>query len=262
VDGFLTRPIVVNPTQFDSYDENQDFAGFYGTNKSRAGETVDLYYLHYLNATAAQGPNGLYFETAGGRWQGSRGSFLWEFEGAYQFGKNSNDSAHSAGFLVCGLGHKFDHCWNPTLWVYYDWASGGNVLGARQGFDHLFPLGHKYNGFMDLYARSNLETPNVLFTFQPREKLQVLMWYYYFFLENKNDTPYNITMSPFNPGNAPVSASLGHEIDLTLQWTLTPRMDVLFGYSHFFAGDYYRLTPGVPYRDDADFFYTQFTVNF
>jgi hypothetical protein len=42
-------------------------------------------------------------------------------------------------------------------------------------------------------------------------------------------------------------------------------MDLLFGYSHFFAGDYYTQTtlpPGVTFQGDADFFYTQFHWNF
>lgn len=262
IDTFFTRPVVVDPHNFDSPDENQDFAGTYSSYKGRKNETMDLYYLHYRNGNASQGPNGLYFETVGGRWQGSSGNFVWEFEGGYQFGKNRDDSNHDAGFLVGGLGRKFDHSWKPTLWTYYDWTSGGNVLGGRQGFDQLFPLSHRYFGFMDFYARSNIESPSVLFTCQPREKVQLLVWYHYFFLQTKNDTPYNVNMTPFNPANAPVSASLGQEIDTTLQWSITPRTDLLFGYSHFFAGDYYRLTPGVPYRGDADFFYTQFTVNF
>jgi hypothetical protein len=262
IDAFLTHPIVPDPNNFDTGDENQDFCGLFTTYKGRTNETVDFYYLHYRNDNAPQGPNGLYFETIGSRWQGTMDQFLWDFEGGYQFGKNRDDSNHDAGFMVAGLGRKIDHCWKPTLWLYYDWSSGGNLLAGRQGFDHLFPLGHRYHGFMDLYARSNIEAPNLLLTFQPREKLQALIWYHYFFLENKNDTPYNITMTAFNPTNAPASASLGHEIDTTLQWNITPRVDLLFGYSHFFAGNYYKLTPGVPYRSDADFFYTQFTVNF
>jgi hypothetical protein len=39
-------------------------------------------------------------------------------------------------------------------------------------------------------------------------------------------------------------------------------MDIQFGYSHFFSGQYYKLTPGVPFRGDADFFYTQGQWNF
>ena len=262
LDVFFTHPVVVDIHNFDSADSNQDFSGAFATYKGRTNETIDLYYIHYRNGNASQGPNGLYFETIGSRWQGSVDRFLWDFEGGYQFGKNRDDSNHDAGFMVAGLGRKIDHCWNPVLWFYYDWSSGGDVRGERQGFDHLFPLGHRYHGWMDFYARSNIEAPNMLLTFQPREKLQVQLWWHYFFLENKNDTPYNLNMTPFNPGNTPAAAGLGHEIDTTLQWNITPRTDILFGYSHFFAGDYYKLTPGVPFRGDADFFYTQYTVNF
>ena len=57
-------------------------------------------------------------------------------------------------------------------------------------------------------------------------------------------------MTPFNPGNAPASRDLGHEIDLLATISLTPRMDVLLGYSHFFSGDYYRAhaRPALPRR--------------
>jgi hypothetical protein len=69
-------------------------------------------------------------------------------------------------------------------------------------------------------------------------------------------------MTPYNPANAPASADLGYEFDSTLTYALNARTSILFGYSHFFAGDYYALTPGVAYRGDADFFYTQATFNF
>ncbi len=36
----------------------------------------------------------------------------------------------------------------------------------------------------------------------------------------------------------------------------------MLGYSHFWAGDYYKTTPGLPYRNDANFFYTQYQFNF
>jgi hypothetical protein len=146
--------------------------------------------------------------------------------------------------------------------AYYDWANGTDDRGAGNGFNQLFPLAHKYLGFMDLFGRSNIESPNVQLTMQPHEKLKVLVWYYYFFLQNGNDAPYSVVMSPFNPANAPASRDLGHEIDLLFTYSLTPRIELLFGYSHFFAGDYYKLTPGVPYDGDADFFYTHFLVNF
>ena len=92
--------------------------------------------------------------------------------------------------------------------------------------------------------------------------MKVLFWYYYLFLENRNDTPYSVAMTPFNPANAPASADLGHEIDAIVTYTINPRTSILFGYSHFFTGRYYKLTPGLPFRRDTDFLYTQLTFNF
>jgi hypothetical protein len=97
-------------------------------------------------------------------------------EGAYQFGTTTQGTDHAAGFAMAGLGHTWaDSPWSPTLTAYYDWASGGNLQGGRRGFDHLFPLAHKYLGFMDLFGRSNINTPNVLLTMKPNDKCQVLL---------------------------------------------------------------------------------------
>jgi hypothetical protein len=258
VDSFYTRPVLPDPTRFDSADYDREFMGFWGTYKGCKHRTVDLFYLAYNNGDA-----GFKYDTLGGRWWSEHGDWLLEFEGAVQFGTNADDSNHSAGFWVAGLGRKLTRLpWQPTLWAYYDWASGTNDLGAGNGYDHLFPLAHKYLGFMDLYGRRNIETPNLQLSFKPCEKIQVLLWYYYFFLQNSNDTPYSVVMTPYNPNNAPASADLGHEIDFTVTYAIAPRTSLLFGYSHFFAGQYYKLTPGVPYRNDADFLYTQFQVDF
>jgi hypothetical protein len=252
--------VPVNPTHFDSADEEQDFLGGWATYKAIQGHTFDLFAIQYNNDTGA---NDFEFTTLGGRWLGARDELLWEAEGGVQFGENTDGSDHSAGFVTGGIGRKWsDWAWKPQLMGYYDWASGTDDLGAGNGFNHLFPLAHKYLGFMDIFGRNNIESANVQLTMQPHEKLKVLVWYYYLFLENKNDTPYSVVMTPFNPGNEPASADLGHELDLLFTYSLSPRMELLFGYSHFFAGDYYRLTPGVPYDGDADFFYTHFLWNF
>ena len=258
VDGFYTRPVLPDPTHFDSADYDREFSGIWATRKGCPHHAVDLFYLVYNN-----GDVGFKYDTLGGRWSGEHGNWTCEFEAAVQFGTNDDASDHSAGFWVAGLGHKFpDMPWKPAVWVYYDWASGTNDRGASHGYDHLFPLAHKYLGYMDLFGRRNIETPNVQVSFKPRDKIQVLFWYYYFFLENRNDTPYSVLMTAYNPANAPASAELGHEIDFTVTYEIAPRASLLFGYSHFFAGQYYQLTPGVAHRGDADFFYTQFQLNF
>jgi hypothetical protein len=260
VDAFYTKPVLIDADAYNQPGKNQEFSGVWGTYKGTKNRTVDLYYLTFwnsLNTTDFQ------FQTVGGRYTGNEGEFLWDFEGGVQYGQNTDNSDHSAGFWVAGLGHKRDDLpWKPALWAYYDWASGSNNLGAGNGFNHLFPLAHKYLGFMDLYGRSNIETPNVQLTLQPAEKWKLLVWYYYFFLQTRDDTPYNVNMTPFNPANRPASRDLGHELDFLLYYTICPRMDMLFGYSHFFSGEYYRETTGAPHQADADFFYVQWQWNF
>jgi alginate export protein len=255
IDAFWTRPMNVVADRFDTPNYDQEFGGIYGTYKGLENSTVDYYYLRYTNTTSP-----FDFDTLGMRWAGKYCDWLYEMEAAVQLGEfQGND--HNAGAVTLGLGRKFeDVCWKPAIWLYYDWASGDDIEG--NGYHHLFPLAHKYLGFMDLFGRRNIETPNVQFSMKPHKKLTLMLWYYYFFLENQNDVPYTVTMAPYNSGVAPASADLGHEIDLTATWKFTPRTAILFGYSHFFSGDYYKQTPGLTYRGDADFLYTQFTVNF
>jgi len=255
VDAFYVRPIDPLPNQFDSPDHDREFMGVYAAYKGLENESLDLYYLAFNNER-----DPFKYDTWGARYSGSRGAWLWEFEGAYQSG-SFRGADHDAGFWVVGLGRKMECApWKPTVWIYYDWASGDDIQG--NGFDHLFPLAHKYLGFMDLFGRRNIEDANLLVTAQPHEKLKLLLWYHYFNLENGNDVPYNVNMTPFNAANPPASEDLGHELDLLASWTINARMNLLFGYSHFFAGSYYKNTPGVPFRGDADFYYTQFTFNF
>lgn len=255
VDAFWVRPVTVNAKKFDSPDYDQEFWGLYATRKLSKQQTLDLYYLRLENER-----EDFEFDTLGTRWTGERGLWSYEAELDLQLGKYRGRD-HQAGSWTLGLGRKFpEFPWSPALWVYYDWASGSRTQG--NGYHHLFPLGHKYLGYMDLFGRRNIESPNVQLTLAPCDRLKLAAWYYVFFLESTKDVPYTVVMSPFNGGNPPADSYLGQELDLTATWTLSPRADILFGYSHFFAGDYYKDTPGLVYRGDADFFYTQFTLNF
>ncbi len=255
VDAFWTRPMNVAANRLDTPNYDQEFSGIYGTYKGLKNATVDYYYLRLVNTATP-----LDFDTLGTRWAGKHGSWLYEMEAAVQLG-NFQGIDHNAGAFTAGIGRKYeDVCWTPAVWLYYDWASGSNVQG--NGYHHLFPLAHKYLGFMDLFGRRNIETPNLRFSVKPHKKWTLMLWYYYFFLENQNDVPYTVVMTPYNGANVPRSPDLGHEIDLTATWKMSPRTSLLFGYSHFFSGEYYKQTPGLTYRGDADFVYTQFMVNF
>lgn len=265
VDGFYVNPLnrtVENQSKIDDANEDVGFFGVYATKAGTSVGTVDAYYLGLDNDIAD-----FDYHTIGGRVSGeSDGGTLYNVEGGVQFGSNSPGyGGHGAGFFTGGLGRKLSICthsgeWNPTVWFWYDWASGDDNVDANRGdggFDHLFPLAHKYLGFMDLFGRRNINDANVQFiTPILGNKLKLLVWYHYFFMD-QSTTPYNVNMTPYNAGNRAADKELGQEIDLALTATINPRTDVVFGYSHFNAGGYYKTTPGVRFRNDADFFWTQ-----
>jgi hypothetical protein len=59
--------------------------------------------------------------------------------------------------------------------------------------------------------------------------------------------------------NPNANSHTGYELDFTINAKLTQHLDMLFGYSHFFAGAYLADTGA---RDDASFAYQMLTLNY
>lgn len=266
VDGFYTQPVARSRAtggtlEWDNTNDDLHFYGVYANKMKALGNAnLDAYYLGFDNDL-----NGFSYQTIGSRLWGS-GAVNYELEGGVQFGKNIDGSDHGAGFVTAGLGKQLSLAggkWKPTVWAWYDWASGGEDFNpGEDGFHHLFPLAHKYNGFMDLFGRRNLNDVNFQFiTPTPLEKVKLLLWYHYFFLDQQT-TPYSVVMTPYNTTAPAGSKDLGSEIDCLATISVNPRTNVLLGYSHFVAGDYYSTTPGAVNINDADFFYAQFQMRF
>ncbi|MCC9608167.1 alginate export family protein [Blastopirellula sp. JC732] len=263
VDAFATRPIYPTRDTFDSPNYDQAFYGVYTTHKANEKHKQEYYWLGFENDV-----RDFNYQTLGSRLYGNlgcEGELLYEAEAAYQFGHFMDDN-HNAGFFTLGLGHEFDHCWKPTLWAYYDWASGDQVIG--NGYDHLFPLAHKYLGFMDIFGRRNITDVNFLLTAKPDPKHQLLMWYHIFHRQNDEDAAYSVVMTPLgnNPANPFVAGSkyLGQELDFMWQYNISAHSDVILGYSHFFTGSFFTnpANPDFPYKGDASFFWAQYSLRF
>ena len=257
IDAYYLHPLSMQP--HDSNQTNTDVR-LYGINTHQHvdEDTIREYYwltleLDNINAR---------YDTLGVYWKGARGDLLYELEGGVQAGRNPDQTDHHAGFGVVGLGTHLQGRLAGQFWVYYEWASGSDTPG--NGWHHYFPRAHRHLGYMDLYGRRNLNDLNVRWNYQPTESLELRVHYHYFSLANRADVPYNTNMTPFaglGP-NTSGSSSLGHEIDLLATLTLSERLKFQLGYSHFFAGEYYQTTAGVPHTGDARFFYTQMALEF
>jgi hypothetical protein len=256
VDGFYTHLVPVVPGEFDEADYHQTFYGAYSVYRGFELFTLDTYYIGYDNEHPGAIDADFSLHTFGMRINGGVDNWLWELEGGPQIGRQSGLGVdHSAGFFTAGLGRNLSEQlpWKPTLWAYYDYASGNSPGGEFNRFNDLFPLGHKYFGFIDAVQRENVEAPNVLLTMSPTDRLTLLAWYWHFMANQDSDIVPSIGGTPAQSAG---SKDLGDELDLTASYVIGPRSTVLLGYSHFWRGN--KIMAPV----DADFVYGQWELNF
>lgn len=267
IDAFWGRPIIPDARRFDHGDQSRQFFGAYGVYKGIPNQVVDLYYFGLVETDPlvrgrAAGLDGFDVQTFGGRWQGSRKDWLWEAEAAYQFGKQA-DLNRNAGMAVGGIGRRFSKMFGkPELWFYYDWASGDRDPNDDDfnTFNQLFPLGHKYFGYLDLVARQNIQDPNVIFTIQPHKRLKLLLWYHHFTLDSARDALFNAAGAPTRRDLTGRSGpNVGDEIDFAFDLIINPHADFNIGYSHFFPGGFIN---GTGLGVDSSFFYSSFVFRF
>ena len=269
-DAFWGRPTVIYARQFDQPDYSRQFFGGYLTYKGAPLHLIDFYYLGLLETDPiVDGSLGIKgtsaAHTLGTRWQGERDNWLYEVEAAYQFGHQA-DLTRSAGMATGGFGRRFASLsLKPELWFFYDYASGDNPGdGTYSTFNQLFPLGHKYFGYMDIVGRQNVLDPNVNLKLFFGKRANLQFWYHFLQLASARDALYNAAGTPsrFDPSGR-AGRTIGNELDIVLNYAVNPNSDWQIGFCQFWAGEFVENTATTPAKaQNANFFYTQFTVRF
>jgi hypothetical protein len=266
-DVFATRPVPHSFGQLDSWDKNQVFSGAWFTYKPKKGTFIDAYYLNLDNRNpgVARGQFGTGFfnvNTVGGRYfTRTDEGLLVDLEGAVQFGKWADQSI-LANMVTANLGWYFKDVWaTPTVWAGFDYSTGDpdpNATATRRTFNQLFGFGHYYNGFADFVGRQNITAFNVQGYAYPTEWLTAGVQYHVFRLSSDKDFLYNAAGAGIRRDATGRSGNdVGSEIDVLVNFHLTPRQDIFLNYSHFFAGDFVKRT-GASFG--ADFVYAQYSM--
>ncbi len=264
-DMFWVQPVIPNPNKFDSVDNNQNFAGAWATYRPKKGQSIDAYYLFLDNTNAVTQldiPRGQFTRhTFGGRYVGNVENVLFDFEGAMQLGsQNGRDVV--AGMATAGAGYNFkDRLWNPTVWAYYDYASGGGATtGTAHTFNQLFPFGHYYLGWLDLVGRQNIHDLNFHLYLYPTKWLTTWLQFHSFWLANSSDALYNAGGIPIRRSATGTAGShVGEELDLVFNVHLSKHADILTGYSYLWGGDFLRNTSGPTAAQNAGMYFLQFS---
>jgi len=268
--GFYTHFVPVDKFDFNEPDAQTEFWGVYATGKFPCLEAInlDLYYLGLSreNQVTFNGTTGTEDRhTVGGRIWGKIGdtAFDYELEGAYQFG-NFAQADISAYMVAAELGYSFtDVPTGPRVYIGFDYASGDDSPGGDvETFNQLFPLGHKYLGYIDIIGRQNIVDLSYGVKFKPHKKFIVMFQQHFFWRAEKADGVYNAGGGLVRAGNATFpggSRYLGSEIDITVTYKHNAHLKLQAGYSHFFAKSFIGASGA---NSDIDFAYFQTIFNF
>ncbi len=262
--AFWVQPVVPKTNELDWADNQQNFSGAFLTYRPKKGQTIDLYdmVLTNNNTNAQRGLQRGNFtvNTLGGRYAGDRNNFLWDFEAALQLGRQASQNI-VAGMATGGLGYKFkDLPWSPTVWGYYDYASGGSSNGNLNTFNQLFPFGHYYLGWADVVGRSNIQDVNAHLYLYPAKWLTLNLQYHRFRLNDSRDALYGVSGNTSRrDATGQAGRDVGQEVDIISNFHVSKHADILVGYSHLFAGDFIKKTAPATQTSgfDTGLFYIQ-----
>lgn len=265
---FWVQPIIIDPSNFDSPNEDQNLTGFWATYRPQKGHFVDLYAVNLDRATPLVAGNGgvlgtSNITTVGGRYAGDHCNWLWDFEQMLQFGDHSNQNLF-AGASSNGVGYHFSkRCWKPQWWFNYDYASGDGNPGAGNSFNtfnQLFPFGHYYLGYLDLVGRQNIHDFHTQFAMYPTNWITFLTQFHHFRLDSPRSPLFNAAGAPIRVDPTGASGTdVGNEIDFLANFHIGPHQDVLVGYSKLFAGSFIENTGN---GDSPELFYLQHQFRF
>ncbi len=133
---------------------------------------------------------------------------------------------------------------------------------ANKNYDQLFPTGHKWLGFADLFGRRNINGIRAGVSHKFMEHMSVMLDYHTFSRTDDTTAVYKLDGSTAWGANTGSSKDIGTEIDLTLVCSKIKNLTWQAGYSIFSAGDYGKANITGTTETNASFGYLMATTTF
>lgn len=269
LDAFTSSVVRIHESHFNVSDwldgentRDQLFSGLYFSTSVIPVQTTDLYAFHLHE----EGPvSGTDYATIGTRMKGDPlklhgWDYTLEFVG--QAGQVLGEDLRAYAYHLEAGYNWLETPWKPRLAFEYSYGSGDGQVGDGQNrtFQNLFPTNHPPYGFMDTFSWQNMHNLVLRLAVQPHAKVKTTLDLHAFWLADTGDAWYRANgttrVRPITPG---ANNYAGSELDFAVNTKLTQHLDMLIGYSHFFAGSYLDDTGA---GDDADFAYLMLTLNY
>jgi hypothetical protein len=262
-------PLISAPTAATGGAHDEDFMGVYFSYVGVQEHEFDLYgFFRDFRDGSAIGENlatgNLVDRTLGARIKGNDLGFDYTLEAMSQTGRSASDRVLAYAY-VATLGYTFDLSWRPRIGVEYDFASGDRnpTDGKRNTFDPLFPFGHYYQGFADVFSFKNGKDASIYLKASPTDNLALQLDFHNFWLASDFDGWYNAAGGQIRRDLTGLSTSrVGAETDLHARLALGKYVKFWAGWSHVFAGPYIRQTQTTGTSRDMDWLFIQMTVEF
>ena len=149
-----------------------------------------------------------------------------------------------ASAATVGVGRNWrEACMTPTVWLYYDYASGDSDpnSGRSTTFNQLYPFGHYYLGWIDLVGRQNIHDLNAHFFLYPANWITFFCQYHNFWLASSQDALYGANGAPLRRDpTGQAGNEVGQELDFVTNFHLARYSDLMVGYSRLFGGKFPR----------------------
>lgn len=265
-DVFAVRPVRVERTASDDWDDDYNFFGVYTTYQPAKTHGLDLYAFHSDRSDHVENPNGHIggrsITTVGARLWGKHKGWDYDVEAAGQWGHWAGDSVR-ATFMEADFGYTFKHPWHPRVGAGFGWASGDDdPFDQHVGtWDQLFTYDHVCISIQDLIGRQNVTRYYVGLEAWPTSRLKTSAFYHRYWLNEEKDYYYNAGASPIVRDMYGHSGQeLGHALEMQLEYKLSAHADLVAAYSHFWDEGFFHSA--VHSDDDPDFFYLQIRYRF
>jgi hypothetical protein len=252
-------------------EDDQDFWGVYASLVAVKDHEFDAYVFgRWFNANSTAGEpagdvgNDRRDLTYGLRLKGKMSGFDYTGEFMLQSGEISEDDVTALAFAAT-LGYTFDLDWKPRIGVEITYASGDGdgTDGEIETFDPLFPFGHYYQGFADVFAFRNGQDIAIYLKVAPSASVSLHLDFHMFTLDEVTDAWYNFAGAPIRPGVAGADDEVGQEIDLHFRAAVGKHVKFWGGVSRFLAGQFVEDSAGAAgITGDMTWVFLQMTVDF
>jgi len=238
VDLFSSKYVDFEAPNTNEPEDEADLLGVYTSwdFEMPALKKVDFYFTRFDNSVRSSTQAGLPGSTStyGGRIKSTLGDFDYRLEGMHQGAS--------------------DHMGDGEVGYTFKWMDvrlAGGYFYASNDYNDPFSLKHRYMGYADLFSKRNLKGCHAHASISPMEGIRLAVDYHNFTRTNKNRTVYDTSNTSYGSetsGSSLVdytgfSDEVGSEVDLTLFYQATKRVEFELEASRFQHGNFFKNQP-------------------